>query len=192
MPALQGRLARLTGVLPRPFPIAGQELDACEVEEDERKRVLVALVDRSSVERLEVVAGGLQLARPFQKHRLDPVGPAEDLRPLMSVSQFDGAFDRRQRDSLALQRLEKGDVGERSGQDRRLTERLRELERASSLELGCGDALCLVKTPGQSLLDLDPTCHVTGMLGQRGAEDLMGGVEPLGVSAHPAEPCQRL
>ena len=67
-PALQGCLARLTSVLPCLFPIAGQELDACEVEEDERQRVLVALVDRGSVERLEVGAGGAQLARPFQKH----------------------------------------------------------------------------------------------------------------------------
>ena len=185
-PALEGRLARLTGVLLRLFPIAGQELDACEVEEDERERVLVALVERGSVERLEAGAGGAQLARPFQKHRVDPVGPAEDLRPLRRVAQRDGAFDRRQRDSLARQRLEKGDMGERAGQERRLAERLRELERASRVDLGCGDALCLVKTPGQPLLDLDAKCDVIGMFGQRGAKDLLGGVEPLGVSAAPS------
>ena len=105
--------------------------------EDERQRVLVAPVDRGAVEGLEVAAGDAQLAGPFQKHRVDPVRPAENLRPLRRVAQRDGTFDRRHRYRLAFQRLEKRGVRERTGQKRRLSERLRELERASRVDLGC-------------------------------------------------------
>ena len=60
------------------------------------------------------------------------------------------------------------------------------------MDLGCGYASCRVKTPGQPSLDLDAKLDVIAMFGQRGTEDLLGGMEPLGVSAHPAEPRQRL
>ena len=67
---------------------------------------------------------------------MDPVGSAENLRPLRRVAQSEGAFDRRQWNRLAAQRSEKRDAGQRTSDEGWLTERIRELEGASRLDSG--------------------------------------------------------
>jgi hypothetical protein len=172
---------------PGVLPVAGQQLDAGELEQDGRQRVLLAVVDGVAVQRLEPFAGGAELAGPLQQQRVDPVGPAEDLRPSRRTPEPDCAFDRRHRDAIAPQRLQERDMRQRARQQRRLTKCLRELERGARVDLGGGHARCRVQAPRQALLDLDAERDVVAVLGQGGAEDVRAGAEALPVRAHPAE-----
>ena len=134
----------------------------------------------------------LQPPVPQQQQRVDPVRPAEDLRPAGVRIQRQRALDLRHRHPVAGQRVEERDVRERVREQRRLAQLLGQRERRARVHLRRGDGLDRVRAPREALLDLDPQRDVDVGLGQRPREDLGGGAEPVAVRAHPAEPGERV
>ena len=123
---------------------------------------------------------------------MDPVGPAEDLRPPGRRLERQRALDRRHCHPLAGQRVQERDVRERIGEQRRLAELLGERQGPARMDLRRGHGVDRVRAPRQPLLDLDPQRDVDVRLGQRRGERLGRGPEPFAVRPHPPEPRERV
>ena len=101
LPGLRHRLVAFLGIEGGLLPITSHTLDAGQVVDDVRHRVLVSVGQSISAERLECSSRVVELPSPLEQQRVDPARTAEHRAPPELAFERKGPLDRRERDSAS-------------------------------------------------------------------------------------------